>query len=208
MHTSLSFFLGFFLLAAPAYTQLIGHVGVTTPLNQKRHECNILEYGGVPDNNTDVAPAIHLAFDKCVKHHPGSRLIVPPGNYLLKQSVQLTNGTNWAFQLDGLITAQYGGSFDIPRNVVLQGFAGVGLLNSTINGEGDGLFLLNFIVIVNGISKSSTLIISSTDCIQLLTLNSTLGMVEVLFKAKELHTGILTCTYSTNYISFTHGSFC
>ncbi|TVY90983.1 putative rhamnogalacturonase E [Lachnellula willkommii] len=151
MHTSLSWFLGFFLLAAPAYAQLIGHVGVTTPLNQKRHECNILQYGGVSDNKTDVAPAIHLAFEKCVKHHPGSRLIVPPGNYLLKQSVQLINGTNWAFQLDGLITAQYGGSYDIPREVILQGFAGVDLLNSTINGEGDGLFLLNLIVIVNAI---------------------------------------------------------
>lgn len=149
MRTSICLIIAFFLFASHAHAQLIGPVGVTTPLHEKRHECNILNYGGRPDNETDVAPAITLAFEKCVKHHPGSRLIVPRGNYLLKQSLQLINGTNWAFQLDGLITASYGGNYTIPRDVVLQGFAGVDLLNRTINGEGDKLFLLDFIVIVN-----------------------------------------------------------
>jgi hypothetical protein len=82
---------------------------------------------------------------------------VPPGNYLLKQSIVLTNGTNWAFQLDGLITAAYLGNstsavanYTVPREVILQGFAGVEQLNRTINGEGDHEFLQNFIVIING----------------------------------------------------------
>lgn len=87
------------------------------------------------------------------KIRPKSRLIVPPGNYLLKQSIDLSNGTNWAFQLDGLITAEYLGNtpsnYFVARELILQGFAGVGALNSTINGEGDGKFSQNFIVIIN-----------------------------------------------------------
>ncbi len=38
----------------------------------------------------------------------------------------------------------------MPRDLILQGFAGVEALNGTINGEGDGKFLENLIFIVNG----------------------------------------------------------
>ncbi|KAF4624554.1 hypothetical protein G7Y89_g13617 [Cudoniella acicularis] len=122
MHNFATFtwFLGFSLFIAPALTQLIGPVGVTTPLHEKKHECNILHYGGVADNETDVGPAIALAFEICVKNHPQSRLVVPEGNYLLKQSIDLVNGTNWAFQLDGLITAQYGGNFTTGDFVLIE----------------------------------------------------------------------------------------
>jgi rhamnogalacturonan hydrolase len=149
--------LAILLLARLTLAQLIGSVGPTTPLFLKIFECNILDYGGRADNQTDVAPAITLAFERCVKHHPFSRLVVTPGNYLLKQSIVLTNGTNWAFQLDGLITAAYLGNstsavanYTLPREVILQGFAGVEQLNRTINGEGDHEFLQNLIVIING----------------------------------------------------------
>ncbi|KAL2875240.1 hypothetical protein SGCOL_009530 [Colletotrichum sp. CLE4] len=129
--------------------QLTGAVGPTTSLSQKTTECNILNYGAVNDNATDVADAIEKAFKTCVLPHAGSRLIVPDGQYLIKRTVILSNGTNWAFQLDGLITLAYGGNWTVDRELILQGFAGVEPLNATINGEGDGQFLQNGITIIN-----------------------------------------------------------
>jgi rhamnogalacturonan hydrolase len=146
------------LLFQQAHGQLIGPVGPTTPLSEKTYECNVLNYGAVADNATDISAALNLAFESCVLKHPGSRLVVPAGNYLLNESVVLTNGTNWAFQLDGLITANYGGNWTVDRGLILQGFAGVTLLNDTINGEGDQQFLLDVIVVVNGSSHSNPMV--------------------------------------------------
>ncbi|KAJ4247086.1 hypothetical protein NW762_013224 [Fusarium torreyae] len=129
--------------------QLTGPVGPTTDLSQKTHECSILDYGGVNDNSTDTADAIEKTFKTCVLSHPGSRLVVPDGKYLIKRSVVLSNGTNWAFQLDGLITLAYGGNWTVDRKLILQGYAGVEPLNATINGEGDGQFLQNGLTIIN-----------------------------------------------------------
>ena len=141
------------ILAVPlvgrAAAQLTGPVGPTTALARKVHECNVLRYGGVADNATDIADALEDAFANCVRRHPGSRLVVPEGNYLLNRSVVLSNGTNWAFQLDGLVTLAYGGNYQVDRSLILQGFAGVKPLNDTINGEGDHNFLANGLVIVN-----------------------------------------------------------
>jgi rhamnogalacturonan hydrolase len=135
------------LWARVTHTQLIGLVGPTTPLFLKIFECNILDYGGRADNKTDVAPAITLAFERCVKHHPFSRLVVPPGNYLLKQSIILINGTNWAFQPDGLIAAAYLGNstaavanYTVPREAILQGFAGVEQLRVLLHRRQLGLY--------------------------------------------------------------------
>ncbi|KAJ0357633.1 hypothetical protein COL154_009939 [Colletotrichum chrysophilum] len=115
--------------------QLTGPVGPTTALSKKTTECNILNYGGISDNSTDVADAIENAYKSCVLVHAGSRLIVPEGNYLIKRTAILSNGTNWAFQLDGLITLAYGGNWTVDHELILQGFAGVEQLNATINGE-------------------------------------------------------------------------
>ncbi|KAK1855475.1 murein transglycosylase [Colletotrichum chrysophilum] len=131
--------------------QLTGPVGPTTALSKKTTECNILNYGGISDNSTDVADAIENAYKSCVLVHAGSRLIVPEGNYLIKRTAILSNGTNWAFQLDGLITLAYGGNWTVDHELILQGFAGVEQLNATINGEGDGLFLQNGITIINAV---------------------------------------------------------
>ncbi|KAF4923748.1 Rhamnogalacturonase A [Colletotrichum fructicola] len=131
--------------------QLTGPVGPTTALSKKTTECNILNYGGISDNSTDVADAIENAYKSCVLVHAGSRLIVPEGNCLIKRTAILSNGTNWAFQLDGLITLAYGGNWTVDRELILQGFAGVEQLNATINGEGDGLFLQNGITIINAV---------------------------------------------------------
>lgn len=138
------------LSCTPIHAQLIGPVGPTTLLADKTHVCNILDYGGVADNSTDISSALHSAFNDCVIPKEGSRLLVPEGNYLLNQGVVLSNATNWAFQLDGLITAAYGANWTVERELILQGFAGQQVLNNTVNGEGDGEFLLDVLVIVNG----------------------------------------------------------
>jgi hypothetical protein len=138
------------LVSSLVQGQLIGPVGPNTSLNKKIHECNIIDYGAVADNETDVSIALNATFNDCVLKRPRSRLVAPPGNYLLKESLVFSNGTNWAFQLDGLITASYDGNWPVDRSLILQGFAGVDALNSAINGEVDKRFLLNVIVIVNG----------------------------------------------------------
>ncbi|KAI2926371.1 CAZyme family GH28 [Aspergillus niger] len=144
-------FILFSVFAGLAAGQLIGPVGPTTQLEDKDIECNILDYGGVADNETDVATSIETTFTECVLNNPKSRLVIPEGDYLIKRSVVLSNGTNWAFQLDGLITAAYGGNWTVDRELILQGFAGEQIINSTINGEGDGKFLLDVLVIVNAV---------------------------------------------------------
>lgn len=130
--------------------QLIGPVGPTTALEDKIIECNVLDYGAVADNATDISTPLEAAFTECVLSQPGSRLVVPEGNYLINRSVVLSNATHWAFQLDGLITAAYGGNWTVDRELLLQGFAGTALINATIDGEGDHEFLLDVLVIVNG----------------------------------------------------------
>nr|ABD67157.1 putative endo-rhamnogalacturonase F [Aspergillus niger] len=106
-------FILFSVFAGLAAGQLIGPVGPTTQLEDKDIECNILDYGGVADNETDVATSIETTFTECVLNNPKSRLVIPEGDYLIKRSVVLSNGTNWAFQLDGLITAAYGGNWTV-----------------------------------------------------------------------------------------------
>ncbi|KAF5665594.1 murein transglycosylase [Fusarium circinatum] len=111
-----------------ATAQLTGPVGPLTALSQKTHECNILDYGAINDNSTDASDAIEKTFKTCVLSHAGSRLIIPDGQYLIKRSVVLSNGTNWALQLDGLITLAYGGNWTVDR---------------------DGQFLQNGLTIIN-----------------------------------------------------------
>lgn len=141
--------------------QLNGPVGPTTNLQEKTFECNVLDYGAVADNKTDISTALETAFSDCVLKHPGSRLIVPEGEYLIERGVTLLNGTNWAFQLDGLITAAYGGNWNIARELLLQGFAGTEIINATINGEGDNKFLLDVLVIVNGELTSADVLLGA-----------------------------------------------
>lgn len=108
-------------IVSPVLGQLVGPVGPTTSLADKTVECNILDYGAVADNATDVHDAIYSAFNECVVKNAGSRLIVPEGNYLLNQTVALSDATNWAFQLDGLITAAYGGNWNVPSENIDEG---------------------------------------------------------------------------------------
>lgn len=134
-----------------AAAQLIGPVGPTTALSKKTVDCNILSYGAVADNTTDISTSLESAFNWCVRPNPSSRLVVPEGQYLISRGVVLSNATNWAFQLDGLITVAYGGNWTIDRALILEGLAGTDVLNTTINGEGDQKFLLDVLVIVNAV---------------------------------------------------------
>ncbi|KAH7339051.1 putative endo-rhamnogalacturonase F [Rhizoctonia solani] len=95
------------LLAGVCQAQHVGRVGPTVPATSKMYECNVLNYGAKADNTTDIGPAIKSAFSNCIVKNPNSRLIVPQGNYLLSSTVLLNGASNWAFQLDGLITVDY-----------------------------------------------------------------------------------------------------
>ncbi|KAG9120651.1 hypothetical protein FRC07_003787 [Ceratobasidium sp. 392] len=95
------------LLAGVCQAQYLGHVGPNVSATSKMYECNVLNYGAKVDNTTDIGPAITSAFKNCILKNPNSRLIVPAGNYLLSTTVSLNAGSNWAFQLDGLITLDY-----------------------------------------------------------------------------------------------------
>ncbi|KAF8684565.1 glycosyl hydrolase 28 family [Rhizoctonia solani] len=97
------------LLAGVCQAQHVGRVGPAVPAASKMFECNVLNYGAKADNATDIGPAIKSAFSNCVVKNPNSRLIVPKGNYLLSSTVLLNGASNWAFQLDGLITVDYSG---------------------------------------------------------------------------------------------------
>ena len=50
------------LLATAVSAQLSGSVGPTTPLSQKSHICNVLDYGGSV-GSSDIGPAITSAFN-------------------------------------------------------------------------------------------------------------------------------------------------
>ncbi|KDN34902.1 hypothetical protein RSAG8_12042, partial [Rhizoctonia solani AG-8 WAC10335] len=103
------------LLVGVCQAQHVGSVGPTVPATSKMYECNVLNYGAKADNATDIGPAIKSAFSNCIVKNPNSRLVVPQasnwieflGNYLLSSTVLLNGGSNWAFQLDGLITVDY-----------------------------------------------------------------------------------------------------
>jgi hypothetical protein len=181
-------------LVGLATAQLIGPVGPTTPLSHKTRQCNVLHYGAVNDNSTDIADALELTFRECVLKSPGSRLVVPEGEYLLNRSVVLSNATNWAFQLEGLITLAYGGNYSVSRELILQGHAGVQPLNDTINGEGDHLFLENGLVIVNGTHSLRAETWIRTYTAQPLTSNSTHRLAKAPSRARA--TSIATRTSS------------
>jgi hypothetical protein len=55
-------------------------VGAITPLSSKTKVCNILDYGAVADNKTDIGPAIKSAFSSCAISG-GATIYIPPGSY-------------------------------------------------------------------------------------------------------------------------------
>ena len=58
----------------------ITSVGPKTTLSAKSKICNVLDYGAVADNATDIGPAILKAFSSCASTG-GATIYVPPGSY-------------------------------------------------------------------------------------------------------------------------------
>lgn len=106
------------LNALSVFGQLSGRVGPTTSRASKQATiCNVLDYGGTIGSN-DIGPAIQSAFNNCVFKTKGSTLYIPPGNYNMQTWVTLKGATQWALQLDGIITrtATTGGHMIIVQN--------------------------------------------------------------------------------------------
>ncbi|KAI5119242.1 hypothetical protein M0805_008793 [Coniferiporia weirii] len=90
--------------SSAAFAQLSGTVGPTTSTADKQKTiCNVLDYGG-EIGSSDIGPAIGNAFTECVLLNTGSTLYVPEGDYDMETWQTLSGGTQWAFQLDGVIT--------------------------------------------------------------------------------------------------------
>jgi rhamnogalacturonan hydrolase len=94
------------VLATVVNGKLTGSVGPLTSSSYKAaiKTCNVLDYGATNDNTTDVGQPIIDAFADC--GGPGTSggvVYVPEGDYLLDTWVDLSNGTTWALQLDGVI---------------------------------------------------------------------------------------------------------
>lgn len=68
--------------------------------------CNVLSYGGVADNATDIAPAITKAYTDCVRgatttNPADTVLYVPQGTYALVTSVTFEHADSFTLEIDG-----------------------------------------------------------------------------------------------------------
>lgn len=71
-------------------------------------ECNVLNYGAVADNSTDLGPALTKAWNECVIPQATSiatdtLLYVPSGNFLLASTVTFDDAQNWNLHIAGNI---------------------------------------------------------------------------------------------------------
>ncbi|KAG9044393.1 hypothetical protein FS837_008218 [Tulasnella sp. UAMH 9824] len=97
------FLLATLLTASTACAQLTGRVGPTSTTAAKRAKvCNVLDYGGTI-GSSDIGPAILNTFNSCVKGNYAT-LYLPAGSYNMATWVTLSGASNWAFQMDGVIT--------------------------------------------------------------------------------------------------------
>ncbi|KLO13032.1 rhamnogalacturonan-hydrolase [Schizopora paradoxa] len=87
--------------------QLTGKVGPTTSTASKQATiCNVLNYGGSVGSSVRYRTCNGSAFTNCVLKHKGSTLYVPPGNYGMQTWQTLTGASQWALQMDGVITRE------------------------------------------------------------------------------------------------------
>ncbi|KAJ7457099.1 pectin lyase-like protein [Mycena latifolia] len=76
-------------------------------------ECNVLNYGAVADNTTDLGPALTAAWTQCVTPQVTTTvatdvlLYVPAGNFLLKSNVVFDDAQNWNLHIAGNIYLPY-----------------------------------------------------------------------------------------------------
>lgn len=127
-----------FSLLSQATQVNLDTVGPLTPLSAKSKICNVLDYGAVADNITDIGPAIKSAFSSCAASGAAT-LYIPPGSYSMATGVVLNKANAFAMQIDGLITLTSTGSFGGNAIVIENGedievFSSNGL--GAINGQG------------------------------------------------------------------------
>ncbi|KAJ7613707.1 pectin lyase-like protein [Mycena polygramma] len=96
-------------------------------------ECNVLDYGAVADNTTDLGPALTAAWNQCVIPQAttvatDTLLYVPSGNFLLKSNVVFDDAKNWNLHIAGNIYLPYLPSltgtmltFENCENILLNG---------------------------------------------------------------------------------------
>lgn len=70
--------------------------------------CNVLNYGAVANNATDLGPALLAAYSDCVESHVTTSaadtvLLVPSGNFLLESTVQFTEANYFTLTITGNI---------------------------------------------------------------------------------------------------------
>ncbi|KAJ3893241.1 pectin lyase fold/virulence factor [Lentinula edodes] len=97
-------------------------------------ECNVLNYGAVADNSTDLGPALTKAWQECVIPQVTTTvatdvlLYVPAGNYLLASTVTFDDAANWNLHIAGDIFLPFNPSltgtmltFENCENILLDG---------------------------------------------------------------------------------------
>ena len=114
--------------------QLSGSVGPLTSASSKAayKTCNVLDYGAVADNSTDLGPAITSAWDEC---SDGGLIYIPSGNYALETWVTLDSGKATAIQLDGII---YRTGTDGGNMILIENTSDFELFSSTDEGAVQG----------------------------------------------------------------------
>lgn len=122
------FFLGY------VSAQLSGTVGPLTTITSKKDKalCNVVDYGAVADNSTDLGPPLTDAFNACID---GGLVYIPSGDYLLETWVTLSGGSAWALQMDGII---YRGSTDSGTMIGIADTTDFELFSSTSTGAVQG----------------------------------------------------------------------
>ncbi|KAF8579989.1 glycoside hydrolase family 28 protein [Ramaria rubella] len=96
-------------------------------------ECNVLDYGAVADNTTDLGPALSKAWTDCVIPQAttvatDTLLYVPSGNFLLATTVTFDDAQNWNLHIAGSIFLPFNPSltgtmltFENCENILLNG---------------------------------------------------------------------------------------
>ncbi|KAJ7200595.1 pectin lyase-like protein [Mycena pura] len=97
-------------------------------------ECNVLTYGAVADNTTDLGPALTKAWQQCVIPNVKTTvasdvlLYVPAGNFLLKTNVVFDDAANWNLHIAGNIYLPFNPAltgtmltFENCENILLNG---------------------------------------------------------------------------------------
>lgn len=129
-------FISLGLLAVQSSAQLSGDVGPLTSVSTKKatKTCNVVDYGAVADQSTDLGAPLASAFADCKS---GGLVYVPSGKYAMDTWVTLSGGNAWALQIDGQI---YRTGTDGGNMIFIEHSSDFELFSSTSKGaiQGNG----------------------------------------------------------------------